>query len=490
MRILLVNPSFEYFLSATEVFNPLGYIAIGSYLDAIGEEVKCIDRNVKKVNINRLLDTFKPDLLAVSVIASSGVRDAVKVSKAAHERNIPVMWGGTFPSLRSELILKEDYVDYVIIGEGEYTLRDLLEVMKGNMSVEDCLGLAYKKNGKVIINGDRPFIDLAELPPTNYELFDMEKYILKNAYGGRQLFIYQSKGCPLHCAFCSNTTYHRSTHRSRPVRVIVDEIKYLIEKYHIDIIVFADELWCPNKNDMREFCRLIKEENIKIKWSCFSRLGQFNREDYILMHECGLYAAFIGIESGNQQMLDRIHKNIKVKDVIPYFESLKDIGVAFTTFFIIGYPNETIDQLRDTVNLIQSIPVNTVPVYHFIPLPGTELFNEVIKTRKYTPPKNLKEAAKSMDTITLGKNLSTVPDVDLNVISSRIQWNAFIHKKDDKDVSSKGFAFTVIVNTIKSLVKKGPILCVYEGCKAAAHFLHIFWYAHGHKNIRKKYNLR
>ena len=488
MKILLINPSTGYYTRA--LFNPLGLLAIGSYLKSLGHEVRLLDRCVEKVRFARLLDSFRPDLVGVSVMSSRALKDAVRVSETAKAGNYPVVWGGALPSMQPELVLGESFVDYVSIGEGEYTFRELLEVIRGERTADTVLSIAYRENGVIKRTGDRPFIDLTTLPPTDYSLIDVEKYLLPYLGCSRLMYIYSSKGCPCRCAFCPNPVFHRSTHRRRANTTVIGEIKYLIDEYGLDGVYFSDELWAQDRREMLDFCELVKENHLEFHWTMQTKVGLFSKEDFQIMYDAGCRGAIFGIESGSKEILRRIHKSIDYDSIVPYFEDIKNIGITTIASFIIGFPDETEEQLRETVQLVQRLSANLTPIYHFTPLPGTELYNEVTRDGRYKPPRRLSDLRKVVVTESVGQNLSRVPTRDLRVIRSRLQWQSFSRKNSIEGKKPFEFAKDTILSGLKSISSKGPIFFCIDGVRAFREAAYTFRYAHFYPGIRKKYGLK
>ena len=298
MKVLLVNPSTGYYTRA--LFNPLGLVAIGSYLRSVGHEVKLEDRCIHKEKFEKILDEFHPDLVGVSVMSGRTLKDAAKVSKIAKKRGLPVSWGGAMASMQPDILLKEVYVDTIIFSEGEYTFQELIETLQGKRSLSTVKGLFYKENGKIIKNGPRPFADLGDFPISDFSLIDVEKYMQPYLGCKRMMYLYSSKGCPCNCAFCSNPVFHRSCHRTRPNEIVISEIKYLIENYGLDGVYFSDELWVTKRSDMLDFCRRVKEEDLHFHFGIQTRIGLFTREDFQILYESGCRWALFGIESGSK----------------------------------------------------------------------------------------------------------------------------------------------------------------------------------------------
>lgn len=488
MRVLLINPSTGYYSRA--LFNPLGLLAIGSYLKSIGHEVRLLDRCVEKVNYEKVLDEYKPGLVGVSAMSSRGLKDAIKLSRISKKRGCFVVWGGAMPSMQSEIILKEDYVDAVSIGEGEYTFRELIEYLEGKREITSILGLAYNDNGEYRRNPDRPFIDLADLPMTDYSLISVEKYLQKYLGFNKMMYLYSSKGCPCRCSFCPNPCFHKSTHRKRPNEIVINEIKYLIDNYGLDGVYFSDELWCASRQEMLDFCRRVKENDLHFGWLIQTRIGLFTKEDFELMYNCGCRGAVVGIETGSRETMKKIHKAIDYDRIIPTIEDIRNAGITTITSFIIGYPGETEKQLRETVSLIQSIPANLTPVFHLTPLAGTEIFNEVVASGVYKAPSTLKEMSKVVATEDVGQNLSAVPTRDLRVIRSRLHWQSFSKKDSIENQKPFEFAKDTIISGLHAISQKGIIYFFIDGFRAVYEFMYLFWYSHFYPEIRKKYGLK
>ena len=488
MKVLLVNPSTGYYTRA--LFNPLGLVAIGSYLRSIGHEVKLEDRCIHKEKFEKILDDFSPDLVGVGLMSSRTLKDAIKVSKIAKKRGLPVTWGGAMASMQPEILLKEKYVDTIIFSEGEYTFAELIEAIEEKLPFSAVKGLFYKENGKIIQNEPRPFADLADFPMSDFSLIDVPQYMQSYLGCKRMMYLYSSKGCPCNCAFCPNPVYHHSCHRKRPNEIVIAEIKYLIENYGLDGVYFSDELWVTKRSDMLDFCRRVKEENLHFQFGIQCRVGLFSKEDFDILYDAGCRWAFFGIESGSKVRLQKIHKNISFERILPTFEELKSKKITTVASFIIGYPDETEDELRETCDLLQKIKANLTPVYHFTPLPGTELYREVVAQGKYKPLTTLKELLKQIATESLGQNLSAVPSRDLRVIRSYFHWKSFTRK--DAIESNKDFTFALqtILSGLNAISKKGILMFFHDGFMALHEFLYVFWYSHAYKKIKNKYGLK
>ena len=448
------------------------------------------DRCVHKGKIEKIFDSFQPDLVGISLMSGRTLKDALKVSKSAKKRGIYVSWGGALASMQPDILLKEDCIDSIIFSEGEYTFAELLEALQGKRSFDSVLGLFYKENGKMIKNKPRPFADLAEFPVSDYSLIDVKQYLQPYLGCKKMMYVYSSKGCPCKCAFCANPAFHFSCHRKRPNEKVIAEIKYLIENYGVDGVYFSDELWVSKRSDMLDFCRRVKEENLHFHFGIQVRIGMFSEEDFRLLYDCGCRWALFGIESGSKSRLDKIHKNIEYDKILPTFRYLHEIGITTVASYIIGFPQETEQEVKETCDLVQNVNANLSTVYHFSPLPGTELYDEVVNSGQYAPITALSQLSKNIATESLGKNLSAVPSKDLRVIKSYFNWKSFTKKDAIQSGKNFTFALQTILNGLGAITKKGIIMFFHDGFLALKEFLYVFWYSHAYPSIKKKYDLK
>ena len=488
MKVLLINPSVGYYTRALS--NPLGLLSIGTYLKQHGHNVKIYDRCVDKTKIDTLLKEFNPDIIGVSVMSSRGLKDAISISKKAKQYNKKVVWGGQLPSMQTDLVLNSAYVDIVSFGEGEETWKELLECIESGRAYDNVKGLVYKRGSEIKYNSCREFSDLKDMPVSDWSLLDVPKYMQTYLGCSRMMYIYSSKGCPCRCAFCSNVNFHKSTHRKRPNEYVIKEIKYLVDNYGLDGVFFSDELWCIKKSDMEDFCERVHENGLDFHWGVQLRIGMFDENDFKKMYDAGCRWIFFGVESGSDDMLKQIHKNINKDAIKPTMDALRKIGITSICSFIIGFPDETVEQLRDTVALIDNIGANLTPIYHFTPLPGTELYDQMVSANRYKSAKTLEELSKIVATESIGKNLSAVPSRDLRVIRSWYHWKGFTNKNAFSAGKSFEFAKQTILSGLHAISLKGPINFFVNGFSALYEFIYVLWYSHAYPEIIKKYNLK
>ncbi len=487
MKVLFVNPAMEKY--TRQVSMPIGVMSIATYLKANGHDVKIIDRTIKTTNFKKELEAFAPDIVGVSVFSLKSFTDAENITKASKEKNIRVVWGGVFVSLDAEFIFKNIDIDFISLGEGEGTWLDLVNDIENGGNGKTVPGLAYKENGKVIYTAEREFIDLSILPPIDFTLVDVDKY-LGAMYGCKKTaLLYMSKGCYGECAFCFNKKFHRRCYRVRPIETFLAEVEYLMKNHEVDCIYFADELWCRNKKEVEYQCNAFINSGLNFKWVVQTRVGTFDKECFQMMKDAGCIAVDFGIESGSESMLKTIKKGIPYDKIEETFGYCNEVGLVSLANFIIGFPDETEEQLRDTIEMAKRINSTQRTFFFFMPSPGSELYEKLVKEGKYNPPKTFKDYTNIKFFYAPDPNFSKVPSLDLKVVRSYFLWKGFSRKYFSETSRTYDIAKKDIVDILKQFKGHDLKFAIQLIISSAYEFSDIFFYAHAFPKIVKKYEL-
>lgn len=501
MNVLFVAPSLLSNVYTAPM--PMGLLSIATYLKNKNHDVKIIDRAICKISIKKEMENYKPDIIGVSVLSPKTLSDAIKVSKTAKRAGKTVVWGGAFASSVAELILKESYVDFVIKGEGEETWNQLIHHFENGKTEDDFFnidGLAFKNtDGTIVTNKDREPLKGDELPIIDYSLVDTHAYATPY-YGCRKmLWVVSAKGCPYQCTFCYNKAFHHCKYRKRPLDYVVSEIKTLVEDYGADGIHFTDELWCRSPKEMHENCDRIRALNLDFVWACYISAGVLSYEDFKYMYDSGCRAVFLGIESGSPERLKKIKKRLNIDQIKQTVKDCSAAGITPWHSFIIGFPGETPDELRQTVDLGKTLsPYGRIQFGCFIPYPGSELYDDLIKANKIIQPKNIKQFTKksqfSWDFIP--ENYSDVSDLDLKVVAafanlwSILPFYLFKDKKQKKIELNLFHFIKAVINGLVSTIKtNGIFFCISTVASYLRLFIFSFFYALFFPKTRKKYGL-
>lgn len=489
MRIMLVNPAPERYTRARCA--PLGVLSIASYLEAKGHSVKVLNRPIKSTDINVELDEFKPDFIGCSLLTNLAVKDCITVSKAAKKRGVCVVWGGPYVSAIPETVLELDCIDFISIGEGEETWLELANTAESGGDLYAIKGLAYMKDGRFIKTPEREFTDLSKLALMNYDLIDAKKTLYKNYDYDGIMGMYLSKGCSGRCTFCYNRDFHKSCRRSRPLEHFIQEAVCVKEKYGAKAIAFADELFGYNKETLREFCNAVNEANLGLPWGAMTKIGIFDREDFQMMYDAGCRWLEFGVESGSKTTLARMKKGMKLSRVEEDLQICREIGIITLCYFIVGFPEETEEELKETCRLVNKIDYTRFVCSYFSPLPGSEIFDKLVEEGRITPVKSMKESMKTHILYSPKPNLSNVKTLDLKVVRSHMLWRSFTKKKFDKNGKvNYATARKDIYDVLKSLKGHGFKAGVEQFFISGYEFLDIFFYANFFPRILKKYELK
>jgi len=323
-----------------------------------------------------------PDIVSISALTPTiGVAlDSADKIKQVKPDTIVVL-GGYHPTFEYKSVLEEESVDVVVRGEGEYTLLELVRTIENNGDLFNVEGLAFhdENDGSLIVTPDRPIIEnLDELPFPAFHLFPMEKYRILNITTNVATII-TTRGCPMQCSFCSSAALHGHKLRRRSVENVVNEIEMRLMEQNIDTIAFMDDTFTLNKRFVKEFCSEIKKRDLKFWWGCTSRVDTLDRDLLQTMKDAGCITIFIGVESADQQMLEKMNKNITVSKTENAFKLAREVGIRSIASCVIGMPEDTIKSMKQTIKFVKKLNPNYALYSLATPYPGTRFYNETFK---------------------------------------------------------------------------------------------------------------
>jgi len=402
LKILLINPAFydtsefknryDDYLDWVKGGNlyvapfepPLGLAYLSAYLKQRDESVELIDMQgsmMDSVELEKLLEDTDADLVGISSMTPT-FPAALKVARIVKEK-IPqakILLGGVHPTLDPEGSLSHKEVDFVIRGEGEEAIYGLVKALKGEGSFDQVKGLCYRENQRIIIKDKAVVLDSNSIPPADYDAFPAEKYIRHNEYlrGIRGISMLISRGCPFDCTFCAVHETMGKKWRVKTPELLVNEIIGLKEKYQLEGIWFKDSIFNMNKKWVEEFCNLLLEKKVDIAWQANTRIDLVDEEQIKLMKKAGLTQLDFGIESGSNQILEKLHKHIKVDEIKEKIDIAHKYVKVFG-FFMIGIPGETEEDIFKTFELAKSLKLDTSSWSIYSPLPGSTLYNEFVE---------------------------------------------------------------------------------------------------------------
>lgn len=406
--ILINSPTITDQFIGAERYYPLGLLALGSVLVNENINVKIIDVNnryySRKIDkeilssfleheLRSLIEEHHPTVIGIGCIFAGAFYGLKIIAKWIKENysNIPIVIGGTHATIFANSILEAfKFIDYIVIGEGEYTFLQLVRLLEsgGYNSIEMLEGIAFRKHGKVMITSKNNFIkELDNLPKINYDLVNVIDYHMDtdNWYSPKKLSLGQpfpiitSRSCPERCNFCSMKLVQGLKTRFRSAENVVAEIELLYNKYDSRVFHFMDDNLTIHKRRIIDICNGIVKRNLNIQFDTPNGLAIRRLDDDIIqaLISAGLTRVFIAIESGSEyirnDVIGKHLSNAKIYEVVEKLSKYKHLYIH--AFFIIGMPEETIQTLDESFNMIKTLPLDRIGVFYATPYPGTRLFN-------------------------------------------------------------------------------------------------------------------
>lgn len=353
---------------------PLGMTYIAAVLREHGYQVSIIDAQALKLSPEQLkakLEEENPDLVGLSVMSVT-LHSALEGARIAKEVGAKVVFGGPHLSIYPQESVSYPFVDYGIIGEGEYTMLELVRALENDRPLREIKGLVYKEGGKIFSSQGQIIKDLDSLPFPARELLPMEKYTSINAIG-RSATLISTRGCPFNCGFCTNPPFMRF-HRVRNPKLVVDEIEELIKDYKAEYIMFYDDVITLRKDHIQGICQEIIRRGLKFLWESPTRLDCLDFELLKLMKRSGCYRLRLGVESGNEEILRLMKKRITLKQVEEAFVLVKKAGIKAFAYFIIGYAHETEETIKQTIEFAKRLNPDGAVFSTTVPYPGAHLY--------------------------------------------------------------------------------------------------------------------
>lgn len=375
MKVLLIAPPYPVneFLAP-----PLSLAYLAAVLEKNNIEVKILDFIVTKYSdrlLKQELKSFKPDLIGATCVTLS-FNAAVRILRKCKRinKNIVTVIGGPHASFTAkEILAKSRWVDFVVIGEGEYSLLDLAKRVEEKGDIRKVNGIAYREGRKVIFTQPRELIDdLDSIPfPARHRL-ELNKYT-DGLYDYSFCTIVTSRGCFGKCIFCVGPLIFGSKVRYRSPESVVDEMEN-IKRLGFKNINISDDTFTANHKHVHAVCELIKSRKLGIPWVVFARVDTVDKDLLLEMKSAGCIGVLYGVESGDPKVLENCKKGITVDQVMSAVRMTKEAGIPqIITSFIVGLPRETRDGLIKSLKLAEGLDSSSC--FHFLsPYPGTQVY--------------------------------------------------------------------------------------------------------------------
>lgn len=374
-NILLVKPPGRRGLSFAMDLVPIGLEYIAAYIEDAVEEVHIVDMEKERRSFQRLLDLYRPDLVGITLSATEH-NEGLHLAEIAKKSGITTVVGGYHPTGIPDLMLSYPQVDLVVRGEGERTMKELVE--KGNP--EGVLGVSYKRDGKIIHNGDRPKIEDLDSMPFPARHLRQHSY---KTNGGTTDFdvLVTSRGCNGLCSFCCEPSMSQSDLRCRSPENVVTEILEIV-KYHEGrplSVIFADPSFMGNPKRVGRLCDLLQKHDLQVKFSAMVRADNMagNPEIVKKMCETGIDTFEMGIESPNLKDLKSTRKGITTRVHRDAVRNIRESGGRPGGTLVIGLPDQTEEEIEAFPVYAKEIGLTAAAFGVATPFPGTEFYQEL-----------------------------------------------------------------------------------------------------------------
>jgi radical SAM superfamily enzyme YgiQ (UPF0313 family) len=397
-KIVLFNPSAREFVPFYRL--PLALIATSSVVDAEGYNVTIISQDVDPDYQKHVLEEVK-DAICFGVTSHTGtqITNGVAMSRLVKEQypHIPIVWGGVHPSILPGQTCQHPTVDIVVKGgQGEVTFSELIHRLQDDQPLDGLPGIVFKRDGQVIQNPDRRFTDLNALPPWPFHLIDVNRHMEVTRKGNRITNYITSIGCPSRCGFCSEPLTSQRLWKAKTPERTLDEMEWLVRRYGINVFAIDDNNFFTDLRRVRKICEGILDRKLNIRWGRVpgrvDRLIHMSEEDWELLRESGCYQILVGVESGDQEMLDLVYKDTTVEEYVTVQERAQKHGIRLACSFITGMPilpdykgrlsyeaefQKSVDLVRQVAK--QTRGFHSFNFYVYSPYPGTLLYHHSLK---------------------------------------------------------------------------------------------------------------
>jgi len=384
-KILFITPPFH--AGVVEVAGswvPLYLVSVAGAVRSAGYEAEIYDAMTKKAGYEEIEKTIRgsrPDYIGISAFTSSSP-DAIEIAELARriDPNIVNILGGVHPSfMYEEMFSLSDAIDYIVRGEGEVTIVELLDTLRDEGDIEQVMGIAYRTDACVLATKQRPFLENLDNLPMAWDLLDWEDYTYYILPGSRLGAVCTSRGCDKECTFCSQQKYWMRTWRARSPEDIVREMELLNSQYGVNVVLFTDDYPTPDRDRWERLLDLLIEMGMDMKILMETRAADIIRDEDILnkYKKAGIIHIYVGTEATKQESLDYIKKDLSIEESKKALALLRNVGIVTETSMILGFPDETEDSIARTLELAIEFNPDFAHFLALAPWPYSDIYKEM-----------------------------------------------------------------------------------------------------------------
>ena len=362
---------------------PLGIYYLAAYLGRHGFRVGVIDAEAGGIPHEDVVEMLRGAGARVVGITSTtvGFRNAGRLATLLRQqlKGVPLVLGGPHLTAMPVRTMKTGLFDFGIVKEGEAAFLKLCAyLLRGEGRLEDVPNLLYARNGEIVENQKHEIVSRLDDIPFPARELSPDLMVYQPPVGAFRkkpvASVITSRGCPYRCIFCDNNTFGR-TLRMFSAEYVAAEIRVLVQDYRIREIAFLDDTFVIDKTRLRKIFEILGRDHISFPWTCMTRVNNLDRETLKFMRDSGCWQIRIGIESGNQEVLDFIKKGITLGQVRSVAAWCRELGIRTTGFFMIGHHVDTPETVEETIEFALELPLSDVVVTLNTPIPGTESYD-------------------------------------------------------------------------------------------------------------------
>lgn len=403
-QVLLLYPKTGMDFGST-VAPPHALLAVAAPLHKAGFTVKILDQRVEAITEKKLSQELsdKTICVGISTMVGSQIHFALALAKmvrAITKGKVPIIWGGCQPSVIPEQTIQNENVDYVVIGEGDLTLLDVVNSLQQKKSLSNIPGIMFKNGKEIIRTPARALLDVEGLLPVPWELVNIENYIHRDMYISdrkRVLDIGQtSRGCPFQCSFCSSSAIRQRKWRSMSVEKSLNMIVDTVKRYNLDGFWLRDDEFYIDRKRADDIFKGIIKSNLDVRfYTSGTRCDVFLKatpEEIATMKSAGAHTLKFGAESGSPRILELMKKGIKTEQIEEVNLRCKKYGIIPAFSLMVGYPTESFDDINQTIDILFRLKkANPLAKFEtiatFTALPGTPSWELALKNGLVSPTK-------------------------------------------------------------------------------------------------------
>lgn len=382
-QVVILFPKFNNLQMDHKPTLPLAALALAGPLQKEGFDVKILDEHGEGDLIGPLSRLNSPPVcFGISCMFSYQLMSGLCAARwiRTHFPEVPIVWGGWFPSLLSEVTLADPHVDIVIRGKGETTFTELVRALSNKTPLDGIQGITYKDGDKIVRNPDRPLEDPNTFPPKPYGLLNLQRYSVTDG----TVTFNSSYGCPFRCKFCGITrALNRKWNKGLTPERTLNDLEDLMHNHKIKIkhLVFQEDNFFNNRDRAKKIIEGFLQRGWDFTWEANLRIDQmlrFDTETLRLIKRSRCIKLGAGAESAVQPMLDFLGKDLKVEQIEKGVELARDYEIPLSLNFIAGLPGETetgfVETLKNIKQLYKIYPKLNIRIYQYFPVPGTPLY--------------------------------------------------------------------------------------------------------------------